>query len=597
MSYKEPLHSTDIIFSSEGFGLLRKTLYQNLGKTRAEILLLNFGRKLGKDKVMELKQHHTDKQELVEHAVLAHVSLGHVSDVEVNGYQIQNEKGEYIFIDSKGKWFDSFEAELHLQNHEKSDSCVCHTLSGFASGYLSEVYEATIFVVELTCKAMGYPHCTFEVNTKEQWLEKSPSSIYKFDHQTIADELEITYDKLLNQKKLLDKVTSFHSQLTESVAKDNSLQHVLKSAHNSLKVPIIIKQANNELIALEGIDELDYKSFLKTAPEAIKISEHNETRFEKIGEVYKMTTPIYLDNRVFATCSFIYEEDQSTDENNFLFLERLATVCALCFLKEKISFETMERMKISVLDRLITDEYSGSADDLKAHLRLIATKMEQPYVSLVIQCGHSQNLPIDYYDQLLQLSQSFKSHFLDALFTKNNQEIYVLLSVSTEQNIDAVLHKIAKQMKSSNPELQYKIGISQQFKHIESFSKHLKEADQAVSLPRNKLITHYSELGLLGNFLENINVASLKQTASDQLKDLLKPDESMKELLYTLYIYLINGNKLKETMEMLALSLGGVQYRIRKIEKVLAKDLKDSYTSAYLLLLIEALIVMKEIKL
>lgn len=596
MSYKESLHSTDIVFSSEGFGLLRKTLYQNLGERRAEILLLNFGRKLGRDKAIELKQHYTDKHELVQHAVLTHVSLGHVADVETKGHQIQNEQGEYIFIDSIGKWFNSFEADLHVQNHKKSDRCACHILSGFASGYLSEVYETTIFVVELTCKAMGYPDCTFEVNTKKQWLEKNPAYVSKFDHQTIADELEVTYDRLLNQKKILDKVTSFHSQLTESVAKENSLQHVLKTAHNLLNVPIIIQQANVETIALEGIDEVMYKKLLEDQPSSTKISEHNETLFEKTGEVYKMTTPIYLDNRVFATCSFIYEEDQSSDENNFLFLERLATVCALCFLKEKISFETMERLKISILDRLIHDEY-GTIDDLKTHLHLLTTNVEKPYVSLVIQCSAATNLPIDYYDQLLQLSQSFKSHFLDALFTKNNQEIYVLLSLSTQQNTEAALHKIVKQMKANNPELQYKIGVSVQFNHLESFSKHLKEASQAVSLPRDKSITHYSELGLLGNFLENINVAALKQTASDQLKDLLKPDPSMKELLYTLYIYLINGNKLKETMETLALSLGGVQYRIRKIEKVLAKDLKDSYTSAYLLLLIEALIVMKEIKL
>lgn len=594
MSTKEPFHSTDVIFSSEGFGLLRKTLYQNIGEKRAEILLLNFGSKLGKDKALELKQHHSTKEELIQQAALTHISLGHVSAVESNGSQIQNEKGDYVFIDSKGKWFDSFEADLHVHNHGISSGCVCHTLSGFASGYLSEIYETSIFVVELTCKAMGYSHCTFKVDTKEQWLQKEPSYINKFNHPTIADELEITYDKLLNQKKLLDQVTSFHSQLTECVAKENSLQHVLITANNILKVPIIVN--HNETLTLQGIDEITYKNLLEKATETVKISEHNETIFEKIGEVYKMTTPVYLNNRIFATCAFIYEEDQSSNKNNFLFLERLATVSTLCFLKEKISFETIERLKISILDRLIYDEY-GSIDDLKTHLHLLTTKVEKPYLSLVIQCNHINNLPIDYYDQLLQLSQTFKSHYLDGLFTKSNQEIYVLLSLSTHGDIEVALRKIVNQMKIGNPELQYRIGISQQFNQLEFFSKHLKEAIQAVSLPRNKSITYYRELGLLGNFLENINIDTLKETAADQLKDLLKPDPSMQGLLHTLYMYLVNGNKLKETMQILALSLGGVQYRIRKIEKIINKDLKDPYTSAYLLLLLEALIIMKEIKL
>jgi len=596
MRNKKPFHSTDVIFSSEGFGLLRKTLYQNIGEKRAEILLSNFGRNLGKDKALELKQQYTNKEELIQHAVLTHINLGHVSEVEKKGSQIQNEKGEYIFIDSIGKWFNSFEADLHVHFHGESSTCVCHTLSGFASGYLSEVYETSIFVVELTCKAMGYSHCTFEVNTKDHWLQIKPSYINKFDHQTIADELEITYDKLLNQKKLLDKVTNFHSQLTECVAKDNSLHHVLITAYDILNIPVIIKQTNNETIALQGIDEITYNNLLEKAPKTVTISEHNETIFEKIGEIYRMTTPIYLNNRVFATCAFIYEDDQSLDKNNFLFLERLATVFTLCFLKEKISFETIERLKISILDRLIYDEY-GSIDDLKTHLHLLTTKIEKPYLSLVIQCSHKKNLPIDYYDQLLQFSQLFKSHYLDGLFTKNNQEIYVLLSISTHHNINTPLLKIVNQMKISNPEIQYRIGASQQFNQLELFSKHLKEAIQAVALPRNKLITYYSELGLLGNFLENINIEALKQTASEQLKDLLKSDPSMNELLYTLYIYLINGNKFKKTMQELTLSIGGVQYRIRKIEGIIQKDLKDPYTSAYLLLLIEALIIMKEIKL
>ena len=45
----------------------------------------------------------------------------------------------------------------------------------------------------------------------------------------------------------------------------------------------------------------------------------------------------------------------------------------------------------------------------------------------------------------------------------------------------------------------------------------------------------------------------------------------VKELLHTLYIYLLNGQRLKETMEYLHLSIGGIQYRIKQIEEFLGK--------------------------
>jgi predicted hydrocarbon binding protein len=590
-------HSSDIIFSSEGFGLLRKTLYENIGEKRAKILLLQFGYKLGREKALELKQYYSDKKELIRWAPLTHINLGHVSKVETNGSSILNENGEIIFIDSIGKWFDSFEADLHTHYHGESNTCACHTLSGYASGYLSEIYEIDIYVVEQSCKAMGYPHCTFEVNTKKQWLQINPLILNEFDHQTVAEELEITYDKLLSQKQLLDKVTNYHSQLTECVAKKNSLHHVLSTAYNILNIPIIIKQTNDKTIALKGIDESNYTNLLKQAPKPVTISKHNETIFEKLGGMYKMTTPIYLDNRVFATCSFLYENAQSLDENDYLFLERLSITCALCFLKEKISFETTERLKISILDRLIYMKHE-SQDDLKTHFHLLTDKIEEPYASLVIRCNHKKDtyLPIDYYDQLLQFSQIFKLHYLNALFSISTQDIYVLLSISTHQDIEEPLLKILNQLQKNNPDLHYTIGVSHHFTQLELFSEHLKQAKQAVSLPRNKSISYYSELGLLGDFLNNIDTETLKQTASTQLKDLLIPEPKMQELLYTLYIYLINGKRLEKTMQALNLSMGGIQYRIRKIEETIQINLKDSYTTAYLLLLIEALIIMKEIE-
>ncbi|WP_226036068.1 V4R domain-containing protein [Aquibacillus saliphilus] len=597
MEINDIFQSSDLIFSSESFGLLRETLYQNIGEKRAEIFLIQFGDKLGQEKAIKLKQHHTDKDELVRQATLTHVKLGHVSEVKSSGTTVLNKKGEFIFIDAIGQWIDSFEADLHIHNHGKSDTCVCHILSGFASGFLSEIYETDIYVVELTCKAMGYPHCTFEVNTKKHWLQVNPSYIEKFNHQTVAKELEITYDKLLYQKQLLEKITYFHSQLTECVAKENSIHDVLDTAYTILKIPIIIKNIQtNKIIALKGMDETTYANLLSQHSETERISEHNETILEKSGAIHIMTTPIYLNDKVFARCTFIYEDTKYLDNNGFLFLERLATVSALCFLKDKISFETIERLKISLLDRLIHEQYE-SKDDFETHLHLVSNKIKKPYLSLVIRCNHKNYLPIDHYDQLLQFSQTFKYYYLDGLFTKNHQEIYILLSTSTHPNIEKLLLQILNQMQENNPDLTYTLGISNEFNQLEFFSEYLKQAKQAVSLPRNKQIAYYSELGLLGNFLENINTETLKQTASEQLKGLLNTDSNMKELLHTLYIYLINGKNFKKTMDVLNLSMGGVQYRVRKIEEITQIDLKESYTSSYLLLLIESLIIMKEIKL
>lgn len=88
-----------------------------------------------------------------------------------------------------------------------------------------------------------------------------------------------------------------------------------------------------------------------------------------------------------------------------------------------------------------------------------------------------------------------------------------------------------------------------------------------------------------------MNHEVIEGIARQELKSLLEPDDKNKELLHTLYVFLKNNQKLEKTMNDLALSIGGIKYRIGKIEKMLDKDLKDSTTTAHLLLMMETLIL------
>lgn len=76
------------------------------------------------------------------------------------------------------------------------------------------------------------------------------------------------------------------------------------------------------------------------------------------------------------------------------------------------------------------------------------------------------------------------------------------------------------------------------------------------------------------------------------MKDLYNFDDPRKkELLHTLYVYLLNSQRLKETTDELALSIGGVQYRIKQIEEQMQISLKNASTAAYILLVIQVLIL------
>lgn len=62
-----------------------------------------------------------------------------------------------------GTWEDSFEADHSLETYGVVDRTVCWLLTGFASGYASEVLERDMVCVERTCRAKGDAACGFEV--------------------------------------------------------------------------------------------------------------------------------------------------------------------------------------------------------------------------------------------------------------------------------------------------------------------------------------------------------------------------------------------------------------------------------------------------
>ena len=97
---------------------------------------------------------------------------------------------------------------------------------------------------------------------------------------------------------------------------------------------------------------------------------------------------------------------------------------------------------------------------------------------------------------------------------------------------------------------------------------------------------------MLGEIVTSLTVEQLHSIAKKLLKDLYNlEDLRKKELLYTLYIFLLNGQRIKETMDELTLSIGGVQYRIKQIEEQLQISLKNASTAAYILLIIQSLIL------
>lgn len=584
----------NILMSANAFLTLKNNLVNNIGSYKTKGFLFRFGKEFGMEAAKNYLQNKTRKNKTFGEG---HARLGHVKDVIFMGEIVKHPDGSIECIDTWGKWVESFEAELHDQNYGLATECVCHTLCGFASGALSYEFGESIIAIETKCVAKGDPCCEFEIRLEKDWLPAKQELINLYQSDNILSELEMTYDALLHHKHMLEKISTFHSQLTQNVTEKHSMDEILQTAYELLYIPMLIEDIHGHQLSQIGLTEQQLVSIKKEQKNLNYLEKKHAVSYYAGRSHFKLVTPVLINKKHYATCSFFYFSPQKIENNDFLFLERISNVMALCILYEEAQFEEQQRMRSSILDRLI---HNQNIKDIESYFKFLPFKFEPPFSTAVIhiQKLKSNNEIIDLHDQLIQMSRLFKKWELPSIFAVVGEEIVLLnAQFNDKQAFMKKFNKIFQEIEKQNVNYNYVLGMSGAFTELKDFEKSIKEARVAQRFPNKKLMTDYEDLGMLGDIVTNMSLEQLHEMAKKTLKDLYHfHDPRKRELLHTLYVYLLNGQRLKETMEELSLSIGGIQYRIKQIEELLQVTVKNASTTAYILLVIQALILSGELQ-
>jgi len=578
----------NILMSANAFQTLKSNLVNNMGSHKTKGFLFRFGKEFGMESAKN-KLQNTNKTNPVGKS---HSRLGHVKDVIFKGEIVRHPDGTIECIDTWGQWVESFEAEMHLKNYGLSNECVCHMLCGFASGALTYEFGESIIAIEYKCIAKGDPCCEFKVRLERDWLEEKEDLIYLYQNDNILTELEMTYDALLHHKQMLEKISMFQGQLTQKVTDKHSMDEIVYAAYELLNIPILIEDIHGNPLSTIGLTDIQHDVIQKdTAKLSHFDHEHNVSHY-KGNSYWKLTAPALINKKNYANCSFFYFDDERIDENDHLFLERISTVVALCILYEEAQFEEQQRLRSSLLERLI---HNRNIKDIESYYKFLPFKFQPPFSTGIIsvQKKKKNNEIIDIHDQLTQLFKLAKEAELPCIFAVLGEEIALLNPQNNnKQSWQKKILRIFQMMEKQNCNYKYSIGLSGTFNGFKDFERSLNEARIAQRFPNKKLLTDYEDLGLLGDIVKNMSIEQIHEMGKKTLKGLYDFDDPRKkELLYTLYVYLLNSQRLKETMDELTLSIGGVQYRIKQVEEQLQISLKNASAAAYTLLVIQALIL------
>ncbi|MCM3767788.1 XylR N-terminal domain-containing protein [Neobacillus niacini] len=596
-----------ILTTTAAFGHLRKGIIENLGTKRAKGFLLRYGWSLGVSDALEAMKTCSSIEDLLKQASIIHLSTGHITDIQSERIIEMSDSETIKSILGKGKWIDSFEANEHIKHHGVSELPVCHTLIGYASGYMSTVCKTSVIVKEISCIGKGDQECSFEARLQEDWGNSIQEELAFYREPNIIDELEFTYEQLLEQRNYIEKVSKFHKKLTESVSNGSNLQDIADTTFILLRIPISIEDLSFQKIVYSGIKEEEYRNLnqelkarllRKSRKNSSNLPVFNETTRIKTENQERLITPIVVQRKIIGYCTFIFTNTKGSD-HDVMFIERIANAASLYLLNEKTSFEALEKMKGYFLEQIIKRQYT-SKEEIINRGRYMGINLENPFYIAAIsfkEIGKSTKRPADHHKQLLETIAKYLDILGDkALIGQYEGNIIMLLPESPA--LLSRIKKLLKHLETTYPPYQYKIGISDQSEGLESVFDHLEESLIALRMSIDKNIIPFKDLGIVGVLINSKNVTGIKKIAKQELGPLYQlSDAKQKELFKTLYVFLTNGGKLQQTMDDLALSMSGLMYRINKIESLLKKDLRDSAQSYQLLLILDSLLALGELSL
>lgn len=596
-------NSRAVIVPTSSFGILRKDLYENIGKERVKGFLIRYGSDLGrKDGKVILKRYNDEPIEsIIKIGPIYHQRRGDVIPT-VTHIEVENH-GHKVSTYLEGIWEKSYEAVEHIEHFGIDDEPVCYTLVGYASGFLTEICNQTVLFKEVKCVGKGDEVCSFVARTVDYWTEDMSDELKYYKEEPIVKELELTYEKLLEERNHLQHVSTIYNKLTEQFLKEKDLQTIMKIVFDLMNTPIIVENAELAPIASGGIssEQLEIKNHVfkdyVQSKESMRKNFH-QTKIISLEDHKRMVTPIHLKGKTIGYCSFIYEELE-VEQSKFLqmIIERISSICALYLLNKKTESEAEERMKGRFLEQILNEEYTK--EDIVRRSSFIGFNLFQPYYMVVIQF---KLLNIDYMEELTFLEKAmnrtsayFQSRGKNILMGQQGNNL-VLLFVESELKVHGIRETCCMYLEYLNeiyPTISVRAGISLQSNEIERASNGYQEALTALRMTTaTNEIMEFQSLGVLGPLINSNNKKEIERIAMYKLTPLCNDihDDKSLELIKTLYIYLLNGGNLEQTASDLALSLSGLRYRIRKIEKLLEEDVRDPKTSYQLLLSIQALI-------
>ena len=249
-----------LLFDAVAMGILRKELVDLLGVAGARGVLTRFGYAHGWRTAENLKTEFPwdDEWQWKWAGGRIHTLQGLVvAEAPPTAAAAEDPKplGESI-------WRDSYEAEQHVLHLGQADECICWTLAGFASGYLSYCYGREVYGIESRCRGKGDAVCHLVARFREDWGEAIEPHLRFYQQPCleaalarVAEDLKRTEARLRSRRHALGRGDAARDA-SGIVAQSPAMERVLDLARRVARVDSTVLLTGESGVGKERIARL-----------------------------------------------------------------------------------------------------------------------------------------------------------------------------------------------------------------------------------------------------------------------------------------------------------------------------------------------------
>lgn len=410
-------------------------------------------------------------------------------------------------------------------------------------------------------------------------------------------QLNKTNTMLSTQNALVQKSAAIHSQLTDLVLEGKGIDAIISSLAKIVENPVVVENVNFKMVSQAGFShkeesETQYISAgeILSNPkwEAERLVLRGERHMIKVPmsivdwpERHQLIVPIAAGQDIMGYVSCL-EANGKMEELDLMALEQAGTVLALELLKQKIAFETEQRIKEDFLGELISGTYQSEEQVLQQASKL-GFNLKTGYIVTILELdpkrADNAELKQRLFGLVTQEVHTFSPH---STVIGKNKQIVILLALTKKGNYSDRFEELARYLKEGVLKkarvLTWRLAAGTACHHVPDFRRSYEEAtftlDLMQKLNRQNTSMIYDRLRIFG--MIDINKKSFAEFINNVIGPLLEYDnEHNSQLVETLNLYYRNNANGRLAARQGYLNHSTLKYRLKRIREIAGIDLGD----------------------